>query len=167
MLTGCVRRQLRLRGQTPGPGHFLVRPSNECASPFQGPAKQPALTSSFRSCLFTLTAPRLRSSAAAAVALPLNWSHLAHRARKPPTSSSPSRPPSHLPMGADLQLKPAQVRTHMGHSHGHGHHHHDNTYLTSTNKNDPGVKITRVGLYVNLGMAIGKGVGGYAFNSQA
>ncbi|PSK57789.1 Metal tolerance protein C1 [Elsinoe australis] len=70
-------------------------------------------------------------------------------------------------MGADLQLKPAQVRTHMGHSHGHGHHHHDNTYLTSTNKNDPGVKITRVGLYVNLGMAIGKGVGGYAFNSQA
>jgi len=54
----------------------------------------------------------------------------------------------------------------MGHSHGH-HHHHDNTFLTSSNKNDPGVKITRVGLYVNLGMAIAKGAGGYVFNSQA
>ncbi|KAF2225001.1 cation efflux family-domain-containing protein [Elsinoe ampelina] len=71
-------------------------------------------------------------------------------------------------MGADLEIKPAHVRTHMGHSHGHGHHHHhDTTYLTSTNKDDPGVKITRVGLYVNVGMAIGKGIGGYAFNSQA
>ncbi|PNS21485.1 Metal tolerance protein C1 [Sphaceloma murrayae] len=71
-------------------------------------------------------------------------------------------------MGKELHLNPAQVRTHMGHSHGHGHHHHhDNTYLTSTNKDDPGVKITRVGLYVNVGMAIGKGIGGYAFNSQA
>ena len=56
----------------------------------------------------------------------------------------------------------------MGHSHGgHHHHHHDNTYLTSTNKSDPGVRITRIGLYVNLGMAVGKGVGGYVFNSQA
>jgi hypothetical protein len=47
-----------------------------------------------------------------------------------------------------------------------GHHHHDNSYLISQNKNDAGVRITRIGLYVNLGMAIGKGVGGYAFNSQ-
>ena len=51
-----------------------------------------------------------------------------------------------------------------GHSH---HHHHDNTYLTSKNKNDAGVRITRIGLYSNLGMAIVKGVGGYAFNSQS
>ncbi|KAJ9643513.1 hypothetical protein H2199_004192 [Coniosporium tulheliwenetii] len=55
-----------------------------------------------------------------------------------------------------------QTRGHAGH-----HHHHDNTYLTSTDKTDPGVRITRIGLYVNLGMAIGKGVGGYVFNSQA
>ena len=54
----------------------------------------------------------------------------------------------------------------MGHSHGHGHQ-HDNTFLTSQNKNDAGVKITRIGLYVNVGMAIGKGIGGYVFNSQA
>jgi hypothetical protein len=59
-----------------------------------------------------------------------------------------------------------QVRAH---SHGHGghHHHHDTTFLTSANKSDPGVRITRVGLYVNLGMAVAKGAGGYIFNSQA
>ncbi|GAB7358597.1 hypothetical protein MBLNU230_g2657t1 [Neophaeotheca triangularis] len=61
-----------------------------------------------------------------------------------------------------------QARAHAGHSHGHHHHHHhDNTYLTSKNKSDPGVRITRIGLYVNLGMAIAKGAGGYVFNSQA
>ncbi|KAJ5038403.1 uncharacterized protein L3040_007266 [Drepanopeziza brunnea f. sp. 'multigermtubi'] len=59
-----------------------------------------------------------------------------------------------------------QTHSHAGHSH-HHHHHHDNTYLISKNKNDAGVRITRVGLYSNLGMAIAKGVGGYAFNSQS
>jgi len=57
-----------------------------------------------------------------------------------------------------------QTRSHAGHSH--HHHHHDNTYLVSKNKNDAGVRITRIGLYVNLGMAVGKGVGGYVFHSQ-
>ncbi|KAJ8065219.1 hypothetical protein OCU04_005924 [Sclerotinia nivalis] len=65
------------------------------------------------------------------------------------------------PMAA---LTTTQTRSHAGHSH---HHHHDNTYLTSTNKNDAGVRITRIGLYSNLGMALAKGVGGYMFNSQA
>lgn len=59
-----------------------------------------------------------------------------------------------------------QKRGHAGHSHGH-HHHHDNAYLVSTNKNDAGVKITRIGLFVNLAMAVGKGIGGWVFNSQA
>ncbi|KAH0557172.1 hypothetical protein GP486_005036 [Trichoglossum hirsutum] len=54
-----------------------------------------------------------------------------------------------------------QKRGHRGHS-----HHHDNAYLTSTDKNDAGVRITRIGLYVNLGMAISKGIGGWFFNSQ-
>lgn len=49
----------------------------------------------------------------------------------------------------------------------HHHHHHDNVYLTSQNKNDAGVRITRIGLYSNLGMAIAKFVGGYVFNSQS
>jgi divalent metal cation (Fe/Co/Zn/Cd) transporter len=60
-----------------------------------------------------------------------------------------------------------QSRAHSGHSHGHHHHHHDNVYLTSQNKNDAGVRITRIGLYSNLGMAIAKGAGGYFFHSQA
>ncbi|SMQ50038.1 unnamed protein product [Zymoseptoria tritici ST99CH_1A5] len=60
-----------------------------------------------------------------------------------------------------------QKRSHAGHSHGGHHHHHDNTYLTSKNSSDPGVRITRIGLYVNLGMAIAKGTGGVVFNSQA
>lgn len=57
------------------------------------------------------------------------------------------------------------------HSHSHGplghHHHHDNTYLTSTDKSDPGVRITRIGLLSNLGMAVAKFAGGWAFNSKA
>lgn len=99
------------------------------------------------------TSPRPRRS-------PHQWSHIAHHTRKPGFQHSGI-------MASDLKTGLAQVRTHMGHSHGHGHHHHDNTYLTSRNKKDPGVRITRIGLYVNLGMAIAKGAGGYAFNSQA
>jgi hypothetical protein len=57
------------------------------------------------------------------------------------------------------------LRAHSGHG-GHHHHHHDNTYLVSNNKNDAGVRITRIGLFVNLAMAIGKGIGGYVFHSQ-
>lgn len=57
------------------------------------------------------------------------------------------------------------ARPHSGHSH--QHHHHDNTYLISTNKKDAGVRITRIGLYVNFCMAIGKGLGGYFLNSQS
>lgn len=56
-----------------------------------------------------------------------------------------------------------QTRSHSGHSHSH----HDNSYLTSTNKKDAGVRVTRLGLYVNFAMAISKGIGGYYFNSQA
>jgi len=90
---------------------------------------------------------------------PHQWAHIAHHIRKPSVLSASST------MAKDYQPNPAQARTHMGHSH--GHHHHDNTYLTSSNKNDPGVRITRIGLYVNLGMAVAKGAGGYIFNSQA
>ena len=61
----------------------------------------------------------------------------------------------------------APARQHSGHSHKHHHHHHDNTYLISTNKKDAGVRITRIGLYVNFCMAICKGLGGYFLNSQS
>ncbi|KAI0389808.1 cation efflux family-domain-containing protein [Xylariaceae sp. FL0594] len=67
------------------------------------------------------------------------------------------------------KMTSTQTRSHSGHKHGHGshHHHHDNVYLTSQNKNDAGVRITRIGLYSNLGMAVAKGFGGVVFNSQA
>ncbi|KAA8646988.1 hypothetical protein EYZ11_000086 [Aspergillus tanneri] len=62
----------------------------------------------------------------------------------------------------------SQKRGHGGHGgHHHHHHHHGNVYLTSTNKHDAGVRITRIGLVANLTMAIGKFIGGYVFNSQA
>lgn len=66
----------------------------------------------------------------------------------------------------------SQARDHSGHSHSHSHghshgHHHGNAYLTSSNKHDAGVRITRIGLVANLTMAVGKFVGGYVFHSQA
>lgn len=108
---------------------------------------------------------------------------------RPPTNSLP-----HLAsFRSRLQSTPSlikasmsQIRSHTdsghdhkdghNHSHDHGHshgilgghhHHHDNAYLTSGNKDDPGVRITRIGLVSNLGMAIAKFAGGYAFNSKA
>ncbi|PYH87400.1 hypothetical protein BO71DRAFT_187104 [Aspergillus ellipticus CBS 707.79] len=61
-----------------------------------------------------------------------------------------------------------QTRDHGGHSGHHHHHHHgSNVYLTSTNKHDAAVRITRLGLVANLAMAIGKFIGGYVFHSQA
>ena len=69
-----------------------------------------------------------------------------------------------LPDALPAMTSLTQTRQHTGHSHS---HHHDNAYLTSSNRKDAGVRITRIGLYVNLGMAVGKGIGGYYFNSQA
>lgn len=96
-----------------------------------------------------------QSQAGTPLRSPLQWSGIVHRVRNP--TSIP---------GAGKMAGSQQVRAH---SHGHGghHHHHDTTFLTSANRSDPGVKITRVGLYVNLGMAVAKGAGGYIFNSQA
>ncbi|KAB8228645.1 cation diffusion facilitator family transporter [Aspergillus alliaceus] len=68
---------------------------------------------------------------------------------------------------APLHLMATQTRSHGGHHHHHHHHHHGNVYLTSTNKHDAGVRITRIGLVANLAMAIGKFIGGYVFHSQA
>ena len=72
----------------------------------------------------------------------------------------------HRHQGPIAMTSLVQARLHGAHSHSHSHH-QDNTYLTSSNKKDAGVRITRLGLYVNLAMALGKGVGGYYFHSQA
>ncbi|KAJ5317337.1 hypothetical protein N7508_001845 [Penicillium antarcticum] len=71
------------------------------------------------------------------------------------------------PRALRTPLAMTQTRGHGGHGHHHHHHHHDNTYLTSTNKRDAGVRITRIGLVANLCMAIGKFIGGYVFHSQS
>ncbi|KHO00700.1 Cation efflux protein [Metarhizium album ARSEF 1941] len=72
-----------------------------------------------------------------------------------------------LPSVMGSALKQTRDHGDHGHGHGHHHHHHDSTYLTSANRNDPGVRITRIGLVSNLGMAIAKFVGGWAFNSKS
>lgn len=86
-----------------------------------------------------------------------------------PTATTPATPRSSSPTlelengaQAAMATSSCQKRGHAGHSHS-----HDSTYLVSKDKTDPGVRITRIGLWSNLGMAVGKGVGGYVFNSQA
>ncbi|KAI1854713.1 hypothetical protein JX266_000831 [Neoarthrinium moseri] len=89
---------------------------------------------------------------------------------QPNSASSPVTPSflsSRRRRNRSFPIMASQTRAHGGHHHGHHHHHHDNVYLTSSNKSDAGVRITRLGLYSNLGMAISKGIGGVVFNSQA
>lgn len=99
----------------------------------------------------------------------INSAHFSHSSRAA-HSLLRTRTPFHARGHTQTQLQHnaimATTTTKEQQRHAH-HHHHDNSYLTSTNKNDAGVRITRLGLYSNLGMAIAKGVGGYAFNSQA
>lgn len=58
---------------------------------------------------------------------------------------------------------------HSEHSHGifHSHTHGHNELLTSGSLSNPAVRITWIGLFVNIGMAASKGVGGVYFHSQA
>lgn len=71
-------------------------------------------------------------------------------------------------MSSDRSTAPAGHSHAVGPAHSHAHSHkHDNVYLMSANRNDAGVRITRAGLFVNLGMAVGKGVGGIIFHSHA
>ncbi|CAE7002831.1 Mitochondrial metal transporter 2 [Pyrenophora teres f. teres] len=46
------------------------------------------------------------------------------------------------------------------------HHHHDDSLL-SKHKNGASVRITKIGLYVNLGIAVSKCLGRCVFNSRA
>jgi len=82
----------------------------------------------------------------------------------PLLSLSPPRNRDLLQASLAAMASADQTRASSGHHH--HHHHGDNLYLTSTNKDDAGVRITLLGLYVNIGMAIVKGVGGYVFHSH-
>lgn len=61
---------------------------------------------------------------------------------------------------------PTRAHSHH-HGHGHSHSHGPDPFLVSKDKTDPGVRITRIGLYVNVFMALSKGAGGWYFGSQA
>ena len=91
------------------------------------------------------------------------------------TSFPTSKSPTSFKLASTRELSSQHGHGHdhdHGHTHSHGllghHHHHEaNPYLTSTDKTDPGVRITRIGLFVNIAMVITKGFGGWFFNSQA
>lgn len=129
----------------------------------------------FRSS-FTTYHRVLNTNARSSIAAPSERSHQPGDKTRPSLAGAQATVLStrlHSP-ATKMQLQTAitQIRSHAGHSHGHGHghghgHSHDTTYLTSSNKSDPGVRITRIGLLVNLGMAVGKGAGGVVFHSQA
>jgi hypothetical protein len=92
--------------------------------------------------------------------------------RSPPSLITASMSQIRSSSGSDHDHKDGHNHN-QSHDHGHSHgflghhHHHDNAYLTSGNKDDPGVRITRIGLISNLGMAVAKFAGGWAFNSRA
>ncbi|OQE15098.1 hypothetical protein PENSTE_c030G07359 [Penicillium steckii] len=134
---------------------------------------RPSLHSLFKASNFSLrgSARRVLTSSSSSSTSSSYSAHL-HLRSSNPSKLSYVRSRSRLPIIPSLTM--SQSRGHAGHSHshshghGHGHHHHhDNVYLTSTNKNDAGVRITRIGLVANLAMAIGKFIGGYVFHSQA
>lgn len=58
------------------------------------------------------------------------------------------------------------MRTH-SHSHGPGHSHGQELLNASGGWKNPGVRVTWIGLVCNVGMAVGKGVGGVVFHSQS
>ncbi|KAL5335795.1 cation efflux family-domain-containing protein [Aspergillus crustosus] len=143
--SGLLRRSiLRTRPQSTRP--LLAR------SPSQLRVLRTTATSLFRPKLsYSPTVPPLSSNVRSRPLPPLSLLT---------TSTTSAAIPITLPLMA------TQTRDHGGHGH-HHHHHHGNAYLTSTNKHDAGVRITRLGLVANLAMAIGKFVGGYMFHSQA
>lgn len=159
--TPCQMCLLALRGGG-GRRYNIILPWS-CRSSPVSPTRR-------RRCLLIFHSLRTRylseSTAVLPHILPPSYSTLTKPlqvANTPLIRLSPRRPLLYTP--AKL-ASPQQQRSHGGHSHGH-HHHHDNTYLTSKNKADAGVRITRLGLYTNVGLAISKGIGGWYFNSQA
>ncbi|KAK9340369.1 cation efflux family-domain-containing protein [Lipomyces starkeyi] len=96
-----------------------------------------------------------------------NLSRQFHSSRSPLNTSTDKHDHSHDP---DSEHGHSHTTAEHLHSHSifHSHSHtHDSSLLLSEDVTDPGVRITRIGLWVNLGMAVAKGIGGYIFNSKA
>lgn len=54
-----------------------------------------------------------------------------------------------------------------GHSHSHSAHNPNELLMSGSIKNNPAVRITWIGLFVNVALAVSKGIGGVYFHSQA
>lgn len=66
------------------------------------------------------------------------------------------------------QYSHSQTHVTHSHSHSHSHSHHDSVFLVEKGGlKNPALRITWIGLLVNVGIAVGKGVGGVVFHSQA
>ncbi|KIW00141.1 uncharacterized protein PV09_08319 [Verruconis gallopava] len=164
-----VVRQLTLRGvawdrctSLSPPASSTVQVSTPSSFPGAAQQRRVLLARNFRTQRFTTNSTGSRNSSTCNAALVAPWTTSRPSVALISVAFSPRFPSA-------MSATRVQTRSHAGHSHHGGghHHHHDTTYLTSTDKNDAGVRITRIGLYVNLGMAIGKGIGGYVFHSQA
>lgn len=72
----------------------------------------------------------------------------------------------HTTIALHLMTTSSRIRYQVGHIHSHQYRGHTNTLLLPKDKKDDGLRITEIGLYVNLSMVITKGLGGYVFNSR-
>ncbi|KAL4977982.1 cation efflux family-domain-containing protein [Aspergillus desertorum] len=158
----------RVHSSPPTPASGLVRRSILRARPrLTRPSLARSSPTQFRVLRTTATSPARAASKSPSYPPPPLSSHV--RARPLPTLSLLTTSTTTITPSTTLPVMATQTREHGGHGHHHHHHHHHhgNTYLTSTNTHDAGVRITRLGLVANLAMAIGKFIGGYVFHSQA
>ncbi|KAF5228586.1 hypothetical protein FANTH_14466 [Fusarium anthophilum] len=179
-----ISQQTKYRGQMSFLRSNIATPHVACLRLRLRALQKASIVAALSTCAYLSASSKLSSyhvSNTASVARPSTNSlpHLApfrNKFRSPPslvkTSMSQIRPHTGQGQGQGHDHKDGQNHSHgHDHSHSHGilghHHHHDNAYLTSGNKDDPGVRITRIGLVSNLGMAIAKFAGGWAFNSKA
>ncbi|KAF5974076.1 mitochondrial metal transporter 2 [Fusarium coicis] len=177
-----ISQQPKYRGQMSLLRPNIATPHVACLRLRLRALQKASIVAALSTCAYLSASSKLSSyhvSDTASVARPSTNSlpHLApfrSKLRSPPSlvQTSMSQIRSHTGQGQGHDHKDGHNHSHgHDHSHSHGilghHHHHDNAYLTSGNKDDPGVRITRIGLVSNLGMAIAKFAGGWAFNSKA
>ncbi|KAL5051165.1 cation efflux family-domain-containing protein [Aspergillus fruticulosus] len=157
----------RVHPSPPAPASGLVRRSILRARPrLTRPPLARSSPTQFRVIRTTATSPARAASKSPSYPPPSLSSNV--RARPLPPLSLLTASTTTITPSTTLPVMATQTREHGGHGHHHHHHHHHgNAYLTSTNKHDAGVRITRLGLVANLAMAIGKFIGGYVFHSQA
>lgn len=112
-----------------------------------------------RSLQFLVCRPSIASNPTKLIQLRSFHAGLPSFLENPQSGSNATRSHAHSPT--------QHSHTHSG-EHSHSHTHSLTGELLSTGKvGDPAVRITLIGFVTNVGMAIGKGVGGVVFNSQS